>query len=293
MILVEKYRPQKVEDIVGLDISGFAVDQNLPHLLLYGPPGTGKTTLAKAIIRSLGCDSITLNASDERGIETVREKVKNFASTQGVNPGIKIIFLDEADALTIDAQNALRNPMETYSKNCKFIITANNVNKIIEPIQSRCVRIEFSKIPKELIAARLKFICDSEKIPYDVEALNIIAENCAPDIRRSVNKLEELRSGVTIDKLQFDSGIADEVFKNLIIGDFMAARQLYLDAHVEIEQFLKDLFNVIIKSKVNDNVKEEAVFAIADCFKSLGSSAWKEIQVENALLLIKRAANPS
>ena len=282
-LLVEKYRPKTIEEIVGLNASKIDFN-NLPHLFLYGPPGTGKTTLAKAIIRKLDSDHIILNASDDRGIDTVREKVKTFASTQSTKPGIKIVFLDESDALTSEAQTALRNTMETYSKTCRFILTANYPNKIIDPLKSRCMTIPFNNIDPNKIVDRLKYICDEEKIPYQLEALAKIVSLNGSDIRRSINKLEELRSGVTLDKVTSEPIIALDVFDDILSLDFEHARQTYLDSHQDPEQFLKDLHDVIWSSKVDIAYKKSSIIEIAEYYKSLSFVAWKEILVEALIL---------
>jgi len=286
MLLVEKYRPKKLSEVVGLDPSKINIGEDMPHLLLYGPPGTGKTSLAKIIIRMLDSNHIVLNASDERGIDVIREKVKTFSSTMSTNGKIKIVFLDEADALTPDAQNSLRNLMETFAGNCRFILTCNYLNKVIEPLQSRCLKIEFNNIDKSEIVDRLKFICTSENIPFEEAALVALVDNNVSDIRKSVNALEEMRAGVTLDKIKKPSTTATQVFANLMIGDFQAARQLYLDAHLDNDQFLKDLYSCIMESDIGDDFKKRSIREIAEAYKFINQVAWKEILVENALLNI-------
>ena len=289
MLLVEKYRPSKIEDVVGFPQDKISINEGLPHLLFYGPPGTGKTTLAKIIIRMLGADHIILNASDERGIDTIRDKVKVFASTKSTSGNIKIIFLDESDHLTPDAQTSLRNLMETYSSNCRFILTANYLNRIIDPLQSRCQMIEFNNIPQDAIVKRLQYICDQEKIPYELEALKKLAETNGSDIRKSVNKLEELRSGITLDKIVQESTVALDTFRYLALSDFNSARQTYLDAHMDNDQFLKDLYKVIMESSVPIDIKQATIHEIAEAYKFLNQVSWKEILIENALLNIMRS----
>lgn len=286
MLLVEKYRPRKLEDVIGLDIRGITIDQNMPHLLLFGPPGTGKTTLAKIIISMLGADFIVLNASDERGIDVIREKVKSFASTGSSNGSIKIVFLDESDHLTNDAQTSLRNMMETYISNCRFILTANYISKIIEPLQSRCNRIEFGSIDKSLIGERLKYICKEEGIQYEDAAIQIIVDRCQNDIRRAINYLEEMKNGVFIAKFKDESSASIEAFKLLSIGEFENARQLYLSAHPDNDQFLKGLYTTTMKSGLSQGKKQKCIHAIADSYKFINQVAWKEILVEDVMLSI-------
>ena len=150
---VEKYRPIKLDDYVGNEhlkekVSGYIESEDVPHLLLFGRAGTGKTTLAKLIVKSIECDYMVINASDENNVDTVRNKVKNFASSQGFKK-YKIIILDEFDYMTPNAQAILRNLMETFSKHCRFILTCNYVEKIIDPIQSRCKPFKSYHHPKK------------------------------------------------------------------------------------------------------------------------------------------------
>lgn len=284
MLLVEKYRPQQLQDIVGLNLNNFIIDENLQHLLFYGPPGTGKTTLAKIIIKTLQADTLILNASDERGIETVRQKVKVFASTQSTTGKIKIVFLDESDFLTTEAQTSLRNLFETYGSNTRFILTCNYINKIIDPIQSRCTKIEFNNIKKDDIIKRLEYICKCENISYDINALKIIVDRNGTDIRSSINKIEELKSGVYVDKLKNETHLADTIVMLLEINDFNTARQKYLDAHPDNDQLLKDIYFSIYGGSRDDKFKRAAIIEIAETYRYLNSVAWKEIQIERLFL---------
>lgn len=282
-LLVEKYRPKDLKDLIGFKPS-FAIDETLPHLLLYGSPGTGKTTLARIIIRMLGCDSITLNASSERGIETIRQKVYEFASTKSTDSGIKIVFLDESDHLTPDAQTALRNTMETFSRNTRFILTANYVSRIIDPIKSRCVSIRFDKISKSDIIARLKYICEQEKIVFEDAALDKIVDQTGTDIRSAINQIEQMRDGVLMSKLSSNDSLAQIILDRVLEKDFVNARQILLDSRTDLDQFLKDFHDTIWKRQLSQSYKQYAVGQIAEtCFR-IGQVAWKEIQVENMLL---------
>lgn len=279
---MEKYRPRTLEDMVGF-IPSFSIDEDMPHLLLHGGAGTGKTTLAKIIIKMLNANSITLNASSERGIEIVRQKISEFASTQSTNDNIKIVFLDEADSLTADAQTALRNTMETYSRNTRFILTANYVNKIIDPLRSRCISIKFDNIPKNLIVERLEFICKEEKIPYEVEALGKIVDQTGPDMRSAINKIEEMKSGVLVSKLVNETKLAETIFTLIQAKNFMDARQLYLDSHVNPEQFIHDLYITIFNSSKSNEYKQNATLIIVDEYKWLSSVAWPQILIESMI----------
>lgn len=278
-LLVEKYRPKTLDEMVGF-VPTFSIDEDMPHLLLAGGAGTGKTTLAKIIIRMLNAESIVLNASAERGIDTVRDKIKTFASTQSTNSGIKVVFLDEGDHLTPDAQTALRNTMETYSRNTRFIITCNYLQRIIDPIQSRCVLIKFDNIPKSAIINRLRYICNQENIPYEEAALAKIVEYTNSDIRSAINKIEENKSGVTVAKITENTGVAKQVFNCISKNEFESARSIYLETKPEPEQFIKDLYGVIWSDSKNLEYNKKALLEIAETYKWIRQVAWPEILLE-------------
>ena len=162
---------------------------NLPNLLLHGSPGTGKTKAAKLIVKNIQCDFIYINCSDENGIDTIRETVKQFASAATFQP-IKVVILDEADFLTINAQAALRNIIESFSGNTRFIFTCNFVERIIEPLQSRLTLYELSSPPIKQVARHLASILDKESIVFDNKDLSVIVKKTYPDIRRALNTIQ-------------------------------------------------------------------------------------------------------
>lgn len=278
-LLVEKYRPQDLESMVGLHLN-FDIDDAMPHLLLFGPPGTGKTTLARVIVKKLNCDYIILNSSDERGIDTIREKVKTFASTKSKDSNIKVCILDECDALTSSAQDSLRNLMEQYAGNCRFILTCNYINRVDDPLQSRCIKIDFSNIKKEDIIKRLEFICKQEKISYELAALEKIVEHNGSDLRASINKIQELKDGVTLSKLVNETIFAKVIFDLIKKKDFINARQTYLDKSIDNEQFLKDLETVIFNSSESNIYKKLAILEICEAYKHLKDGSWPQIVIE-------------
>lgn len=192
-IWVEKYRPEVFSEIVGQDEIVQAIQtriNNLPHMIFEGNSGTGKTTIAKVIAKTLNADFMELNSSEERGIETVRGKIMSFCKHLSFNNGApyKILFLDEADSMTIEAQLALRPLMERWSHNCRFIIGCNYLDKIIQPIRSRCKIYRFHPIDKNNIIKRLQHIAQKENIMND--GLEEIADRSRGDLRRAINDLQ-------------------------------------------------------------------------------------------------------
>tara|TARA_R100000152_G_C6736361_1_gene160521 strand:- start:99 stop:1007 length:909 start_codon:yes stop_codon:yes gene_type:complete len=203
---VEKYRPDTLEGYVGNDtlkskIEIYLQNGDVPHLLLYGKAGTGKTTLAKIVTKNIDCDYLYINASDENNVDTVRTKIRDFASSVGFRK-YKVIILDESDYLTPNAQAALRNLMETFSKSTRFILTCNYVEKIIDPIQSRCQVFGITPPSRKEVAVRLGNICSKENVELNTDALVQIVNSTYPDIRRSINALQrQVVSGkIVIDK---------------------------------------------------------------------------------------------
>ena len=242
-IWTEKYRPRKLSEIVGQKdiverLSSYVRSGNLPHLMFAGPAGTGKTTSALAMAREMYGESwrdnfIELNASDERGIDVVRGKIKEFARTAPIGgAAFKIIFLDEADALTPDAQAALRRTMERYSRNCRFVLSCNYSSKIIEPIQSRCAIFRFRPIKGEDIKQYLLSVAKREGVTVDDAALDAIVHVGEGDMRKSINSLQvaaTIGKEVTIEVVYQATGNArpDEVVdmvETALGGDFIGAR---------------------------------------------------------------------
>jgi len=201
----EKYRPNKLEDYVGNEhlkskVAGYLESGDIPHLLLYGKAGTGKTTLAKLIVNSVECDYMIINASDENNVETVRNKVKSFASTIGFKP-FKVIILDEFDYMTPNAQAILRNLMETFSKHCRFILTCNYVEKVIEPIQSRCQTFQIIPPTKKDVAIQISKMLQSEGVVFQPKDLVPIIDSAYPDIRKVINtcQLNSIKGELKLD----------------------------------------------------------------------------------------------
>lgn len=243
---VEKYRPQTLKDYIGNDllkekVQSYLDNNDVPHLLLYGKAGTGKTTLAKIIAQTIECDMMVINASDENNVETVRNKVKNFASGAGFK-GFKIIILDEFDYMTPNAQAILRNLMETFSRHTRFILTCNYHEKIIEPILSRCQTFAVNPPSKKEVAVHVTEILNKEGIRYDIKDVADIISSFYPDIRRVMNtcQLQSSKGELKVDK----QTILQADFKNKIV-DLLASGEEKRNAYMQIRQIVGD-------NKVND-----------------------------------------
>lgn len=275
-IWTEKYRPNQFSEIVGQASTIQRVDSlvkamNIPHLLFAGPAGTGKSTLALVIVRELFGENwkenyLELNASDERGINIVREKVKNFARTKSIgNISFKVIFLDEADALTPEAQQALRRTMENYSNTCRFILSCNYSSKIIDPIQSRCAIFRFKLLERKDIEKRIMFIAEQEKITTSPEAIEIIYENSEGDCRRAINLLQSAASispNVTSDLVATIVSSTKPkdikiVLDYALSGDFEKSREKLLDIMLKESISGQDVIKAIQKEIWNLQVEPE------------------------------------
>lgn len=227
-IWVEKYRPQVLSEYIGNVtlknvFAKYIEEQDLPHILLYGSAGGGKTTAAKILTNAIKCDFIYINASNERGIDTVRDKIKSFASSCGFNP-LKVVILDEADGLTPDSQRSLRNVIETYALHTRFILTCNYKERIIEPLQSRVQAFQIHPPSKKDVAVYLTNILKQENITYKNEDLVVIINNYYPDIRKVIQVAQQstLNGGLTIA----ESDLADNDVKTKLV-EMLKTRTLF------------------------------------------------------------------
>lgn len=289
-MLVEKYRPKEFHDVIGLDDKIVAVVEkgDIPHLLFHSlAPGTGKTTTALIIKHKLGCDTLMLNASDERGIDTVREKVKAFASTASTNGKYKLVFLDEADSLTPVAQDSLRNMMETYYSNCRFIITCNYINKISGPLLSRCQKFKFSLPNKAEIKDRLAHIIITEDIKIEDEAIDELICKHYPDIRSCINKIDALNIGktITVADINRDLLIIEDLFINLKTKPISYIRQWLMDNNVDYKTLMIEMSNYIWKNLKTIQNATQLLLELADSNYKINLVVDQDI--EFARLLIK------
>ena len=237
---VEKYRPTSLDTYIGNEhlkskVSVYLESGDLPHLLLYGKAGTGKTTLAKILVNNIECDYMYINASDENSVDTVRTKVRGFASTMGFKD-YKIIILDECDYITPNAQAALRNLMETFSKHCRFILTCNFVERIIDPIQSRCQSFQVIPPSKKEVAIHMTNILKEEGVASKMDDIAGLVNAGYPDIRRVINSAQR---NVVKGKLKLDtSSIIQNDYKLKLLK--ILETQNKKNAFNEIRQLLAD-----------------------------------------------------
>ena len=258
-LLVEKYRPSKLENYVGNEnikksISKYLEQNDILNLIFYGPAGTGKTTLAKLCVQNLDCDHLYINASDERGIETIRDKVQGFASVASFKP-LKVVILDEADFLTIQAQASLRNIIETFSRTTRFIMTCNFVERIIDPLQSRCQVLKIVPPTKKDVAKHLNWILQQESIEHDINDLVPLVNQYYPDLRKCINtiQLSTMDGGANDLYLKLDQSILissnyidkviNELSKGNKVSSFNTIRQIIADANMDdFDELFKILY---------------------------------------------------
>jgi len=283
-IWTEKYRPSTFEEVVGQEhiikrVKALTDAMNIPHLLFAGPAGTGKSTLALIVVKTLFKDNwktnyLELNASDERGINVVREKVKTFARTKSLGEvPFKVIFLDEADALTPEAQQALRRTMENYSNTCRFILSCNYSSKIIDPIQSRCALFRFKILEKKDIDLVINKICAQENLTIKPEAMEIIYEGSEGDCRKCINILQSTASvspAITQDLVLTIISSAKPkdikvVLDYALSGDFQKSREKLLDVMLKesisgtdvIKAIQKEIWNLPIEPDLKVRLTEK------------------------------------
>ena len=294
---VEKYRPDTLDGYVGNEhiiekVKIYIQNEDVPHLLLYGQAGTGKTTLAKIITNQIDCDVMYVNASDENSVDAVRDKIRGFASSVGFRKW-KVIILDESDYLTPNAQAALRNLMETFSKTTRFILTCNYVEKIIDPIQSRCQTFSITPPSKSEVAIRLKDILDTETVTYERSDLAVLVNSGYPDIRRVLNAAQRQVVGGTmkIDKTStIQANYMEDVKTELMSKDdvkttFTKVRKIIADSKVKdftpFYRFLYDEVDTYGGGKVGNTILKIAEAQYKDT-----SVVDKEINVMSMLLQI-------
>ena len=302
-IWIEKYRPSNLSEVVGQTpitsrLKNYVKERSMPHLLFAGPAGTGKTTSALALAKELFGELWKhnlheLNASDERGIDVVRGKIKEFARTAPIGEdGFKIIFLDEADALTGAAQAALRRTMEKYSRTCRFVMSCNFSSKIIDPIQSRCAVFRFRPLKAEDVERYLKFVAVKEELKIDKEAYESLTYLAQGDLRRAINGLQMAAAAnvdITPDVVYQAVAAArpeevKEALEMSLNNNFAGARErldtLQITYGLAGEDVLRQMHRSVRDLEVPDTIKVQMIEKLAEADFSLSEGANARIQIE-------------
>ena len=252
MIWVEKYRPDKLEDVI-LDkntketLTKYIQDGIFPHLLLVGKAGTGKTTVARILNKQTNCEMLELNASNERGIETIRDKIGTFVRSKTMRD-FRVVFLDEFDGMTSTAQNTLRNLMEKFSQNSRFILTANYPSKIIDPIKSRCITFEFKRLSKVEMKQRLKYILGQESVKFNPETVDADLEKVIRfsryDMRKSIQNLQRFSPNGEL-KVSDDEQEYREILEFLMNKNLAGLKKYLAETEIDYQKVYRFLFEKI------------------------------------------------
>jgi replication factor C small subunit len=312
-IWTEKYRPDTLDEVVGHEkiierLQAFVENDSIPHLMFAGPAGTGKTTSAIALAKDLYGDEwkqnfMETNASDQRGIDVVRDQIKNFARTKAVNAEYKIIFLDEADALTSDAQQALRRTMEQFSSNCRFILSCNYSSKIIDPIQSRCAVFRFNRLTEDNVTEYIERLARSEDFQISEEAVNAVMRVADGDLRRVTNILQT--TALHKDKITEEDVYTaaaslrpeeiNEILEKAMKGDFIDARdelsELMIDRGLDGQDVINSVHRELFNLDLEDQQKLEMVENLAEFEFRIAEGGTDDIQIEALLAKLASMKN--
>ena len=277
LLWTERHRPRTVEECILPErlkavFQEYVNQKEIPNLLLAGGAGVGKTTIAKAMCNEVGCDYMVINGSDENGVDTIRVKIKNYASSVSLSGGRKVVILDEADYLTPNAQAILRNAIEEFAANCSFIFTCNYKNKIIDPLHSRCAVIEFGlkNGEKAQMASaffkRITHILDTEKVEFDEKVIAEVVKKHFPDFRRVINELQRYSKLGKID-VGILSQIGDisltQIVKHLKEKDFTSVRKWAATSEIDNTTFFRKLYDALYDIVKPQSIPQ-AVLILAD-----------------------------
>ncbi len=276
---VEKYRPTDLSTYIGNEhlkskVKVYLESEDVPHLLLYGRAGTGKTTLAKIVVKNIDCDYMYINASDENKVDDVRNKVKTFASSVGFK-SLKVIILDECDYLTPNAQAALRNLMETFSKHCRFILTCNYVERIIDPIQSRCQSFKVVPPKRVDVARHLVHILEDEGVTYDLDDIRLVTDAGYPDIRRVINSAQRQ---VVDGKLKIDvSSVIQNNYKLQLLEMLSSGAKLNDIRQLIADNSISDYSEIY--RLLYDEVETYGNGKQAECILNIAEAQYQDVNV--------------
>ena len=294
----EKYRPINVKDVISPFINQILKALENPmaiqNFIFYSRiGGTGKTSLSKAIVNDLNCDVLNLNSSDERSIDTIRHKVKDFMVSQSSNPNCKkCIIMDEGEKLTRDAADALKNTMEEYSSNCFIILTTNNLQKIPEPLQTRFKIFEFIQPDKQEIYKYIKNICEIEKIKYDEEGINKLIDIHYPSIRKMVNHLQDLNNQelpLMSQNIIKQNSLYDNIWRLIKKEDYQNTKKIILTQGINVEELNKYIFDIVISGDIELKKELKILPILAKTERDLRLGADKNIAFISSIADIIRA----
>lgn len=289
-IWYERYRPADLDQLIlpkeiNTMLEGFIADGNIPHLLLYGAQGSGKTTIANILISKIHCQAMKLNASSsDRNVETARGKIKDFAGSHPLPGRLKIVFMDEADGITPDAQRALKNTIESYSDTCRFLFTANHIHKIIPEIRSRFIQIPLKQIDKETLVEYIQFILEDEEVTFRPEDVVTIVDRTFPDIRTAINTTQaaSMTKTLILSDSAFTAVNLAEAVKQGHLGNI---RKLWAGT-TDFLWLYKMLFDVFIPQMVAAPTRPAAALVVAESLYRDGLVADKEINAAACLIKI-------
>lgn len=312
---VEKYRPYNIEEIISNNdnikiLTSMLNNGSLPHLLFHGTSGTGKTSLILALARQLYGNNINLmvmklDASDDRGINSVREEIKGFAERKNMfSSGVKLIILDEADSMTFDAQFALRKIIEKYSVSTRFCLICNYENKIIPAIRSRCANFRFNPIPLDKTILILEKICKNEKLNYHIESLRIIGTLCNGDLRKSINLLQSVSmksKNITQDSCYESAGLPSRKYINILFDSLINPIHSFEDSYAQLYNIIKlngYSLGIILKELTlhlinNNDFFSQKIFAqlytdLSDLETKVSQSTFDDIYISTLISIFKK-----